>query len=133
MQARLNYIRLLTSNYTRLWQFYTEKIGLKPRFNKKNGIYDEFATADAMLSIYDKKSMLSTLGNAFKSTIEDNSHSFVIIFQVKNVDQEYELLKKRGITFVTSPTDRPEWIIRTAHFQDPDGNLIELNQPLSKS
>jgi catechol 2,3-dioxygenase-like lactoylglutathione lyase family enzyme len=29
--------------------------------------------------------------------------------------------------------DRPEWGIRTAHFRDPDGNLIEINQPLKET
>lgn len=27
-------------------------------------------------------------------------------------------------------TRLPDWGIRTAHLRDPDGNLIEINQPL---
>jgi len=32
--------------------------------------------------------------------------------------------------FETEPTDRSVWGIRTAHFRDPDGNLIEINHAL---
>lgn len=30
----------------------------------------------------------------------------------------------------TPSQDRPDWGVRVAHFRDPDGNLIEINQNL---
>ena len=56
----------------------------------------------------------------------------VVILQVANVDNAYKELKEKGVEFITTPEDRKEWVIRTAHLRDPDGNLIELNEPLKK-
>jgi catechol 2,3-dioxygenase-like lactoylglutathione lyase family enzyme len=42
------------------------------------------------------------------------------------VDEVYELVKEQNGIVVTQPQDRPDWGIRTAHFRDPDGNLIEI-------
>ena len=33
---------------------------------------------------------------------------------------------QKGVEFAVGPTDRPDWYLRTAHFRDPEGNLIEL-------
>jgi len=55
------------------------------------------------------------------------------LFEVPNVDRASQELKTKGVVFETEPMDRPEWGIRTAHFRDPDGNLIEINQPLKET
>jgi hypothetical protein len=31
---------------------------------------------------------------------------------------------------VGAPQDRPEWGIRVAHVRDPDGTLVEVNEPI---
>jgi len=49
---------------------------------------------------------------------------------VADVDSAYAELNAKGVTFVKPPTDQP-WGLRTAHFTDPDGNLWEINQPIS--
>ncbi|KAA0254227.1 MAG: hypothetical protein EDM79_20930, partial [Chloroflexi bacterium] len=41
-------------------------------------------------------------------------------------------LRAHGVTLLTEPTDHADWGIRTAHFRDPDGHLIEINQPLKR-
>lgn len=56
-------------------------------------------------------------------TAKTGLHRF---FEVDDVDVAYQQLRDKGITFVTEPLDRPDWGIRTAHFRDPDGNLIEI-------
>jgi lactoylglutathione lyase len=45
---------------------------------------------------------------------------------VDNVDEVYQRLKDHNGILMAPPTDRPDWGIRTAHFRDPDGNLIEI-------
>ena len=49
---------------------------------------------------------------------------------VADVDAAYEELKAKGVTFVRPPTDQ-HWGLRTAHFADPEGNLWEINQPIT--
>jgi hypothetical protein len=39
-------------------------------------------------------------------------------------------LGARGVSFLNEPHDRPDWGIRVLHLRDPDGLLIELNEPL---
>jgi catechol 2,3-dioxygenase-like lactoylglutathione lyase family enzyme len=46
------------------------------------------------------------------------------------VDEAYRQLQARGVAFVTIPQSREEWGIRTAHFRDPDGNLLEIYSSL---
>jgi catechol 2,3-dioxygenase-like lactoylglutathione lyase family enzyme len=50
---------------------------------------------------------------------------FQFTIQVDNVDEACEELKKRGVTLLNGPMDRP-WGIRTASFTDPDGHIWEI-------
>ena len=129
MDAKMNYLRLLTNNYKDMWIFYSKTLELKPRFNEKDGVYEEFETKDAKLSIYDKKFMINEI-EGVKETGNVSNDQFVIILRVENVEEVYNKLKTKGIEFLTPPVNRKNWAIKTAHFRDPDGNLIEINQPL---
>lgn len=51
--------------------------------------------------------------------------SFSIAFVVKNVDAEYERLKKLDVEFVKPPTTHP-WGCRSLWFRDPDNNIIDF-------
>lgn len=51
---------------------------------------------------------------------------FIIQFEVKDVDEYYDLLKNKGIEFINKPHDRNDWGSRVAHFYDPDNNIIEI-------
>ena len=55
----------------------------------------------------------------------------MLTFFVKSVDETFAELKKRGATIEREPQDRPDWMLRVAHFRDPAGNLLEIHQPLS--
>ena len=55
-----------------------------------------------------------------------------LVFAVENVDAICQQLKTREIQLAVEPTDHADWGVRTAHFRDPDGNLIEINQPLQR-
>ena len=39
-------------------------------------------------------------------------------------------MRARGVALVAEPQDCPDWMMRTAHFRDPDGNLIEINSAI---
>ena len=47
-------------------------------------------------------------------------------FFVDDVQQEYERLKKRGVTFTVEPTERPGTGATIAVFDDTCGNLIQI-------
>ena len=130
MNYKLNYIRLLTTNFRQMYDFYVEKLGMTPRFNEKNGPYEEFVNEGATLSLFDKQLMDQVLGKEETSkTTPKSADTIAVIFSVPNVDDFYKQNKDK-INFVVKPVDRPDWRIRTVHARDPDGNLLEFNQPL---
>lgn len=53
-----------------------------------------------------------------------------LAFEVESVDAIYEELTAKGISFRVLPKDVPA--CRIAFFQDPDGNDLELFQPLGE-
>jgi uncharacterized glyoxalase superfamily protein PhnB len=53
-----------------------------------------------------------------------------IIFETDDVDAAIEELRGRGAPVSAEPADRTDWGIRVGYIRDPDGNLLELNQPL---
>ena len=52
-------------------------------------------------------------------------------FQVKDVDEVINELKRRGVTIVSEPHDAPAVGLRVTFFADPWGNLFEMIQPLT--
>lgn len=66
-------------------------------------------------------------------SVRDCEHiqdQLAIIFVVESVDSYYQSLTRKGIEFVNVPQNQKDWGIRLAHFRDPAGNLIEINQGL---
>jgi catechol 2,3-dioxygenase-like lactoylglutathione lyase family enzyme len=74
--------------------------------------------------------MAEAVGNANQPSSVKCQDRSALIFAVDNVDETYQQLTKKDVIFVTQPCDRPDWGTRTAHFRDPDGNLIEINSNL---
>ena len=54
-----------------------------------------------------------------------------LCFDVEDIEATYEHLKEEGVEFVSPPVyweaSEGGWIV--LFFYDPDGNLLELNQP----
>jgi lactoylglutathione lyase len=74
--------------------------------------------------------MAEVVGSTNRAARADSQDPVALILAVDDVDAAYQELTAKGIAFGTQPMDRPLWGIRTAHFRDPDGNLIEINNPL---
>ena len=56
-----------------------------------------------------------------------------LMFNTKNLDATVKESGGRGAYFTKKAKDSPEWGIRSACLRDPDGDLIEINSPLSKN
>lgn len=130
MKPKIDYVRILTLRFEEMYNFYTKVLGMEPRFKAANGPYEEFVTDGANLSIFSRGDMMAAMNLETSDNIHECQDKEIIIFRVDDVDATYDELKEKGVIFLTPPIDRLEWSIRTAHFRDPDGNIIEINQRL---
>ena len=122
--------RILVERFRECFRFYRDVLGLEPRYGTEDDTYADFATGAVGISLFDQHEMASVVGTE-KLPVRPSSRDHVcLVFGVDSVDSVCAMLRSRGIRLVTEPTDHPDWGIRTAHFRDPDGNVIEINQPL---
>jgi lactoylglutathione lyase len=130
MECKFTYTRLLVSDFKVCFRFYRDVLGLKATFGTEDDVYADFDTGSVVLALFSKQNMSEAVGTIHlpsQSVVQD---AFCLCFEVGNVDAACEQLKQRGVSLVSEPADRPDWGIRAAHFRDPDGNLVEINQPL---
>jgi len=126
-------VRLLVKDYKKCFKFYTEKLGLEPVWGDENGCYASFNVAEGIegFAIFVSDFMAPAVGNADKEQPSNCREKSMVAFQVENVDEAYESLMEKGISFINKPTDMADWGMRTVHFRDPEENLIELFTPLA--
>lgn len=132
MTYKYDYTRLLVSNFKACFLFYRDVMGFIVGFGTEDDTYADFAIGAVNISLFDRQEMSEAMGTAHLPVQSSAQDKVCLIFSVENVDQSCEQLKARGVQLTVEPTDHPDWGIRTAHFRDPDGNLIEINQPLEK-
>lgn len=130
---KLNNIRLLVANFDETFLFYRDKLGLKVTWGDLGENYAQFQLGNAeTLAIFSKNLMAKAVNTSHlpsKSSAQDN---MALIFTVENVDQFYDSLHSKGISFIDKPSDQPDWGIRVVHLRDPEGNLLEFITDLKK-
>jgi predicted enzyme related to lactoylglutathione lyase len=52
----------------------------------------------------------------------------VYVIPTDNVDEDYQTLKEKDVSFIGEPQTIQEWYMRCVYFRDPEGNLFELCQ-----
>lgn len=127
-----NFVRLLVRDFGACHRFYSRTLGLSARFGGEDGVYDEFDTGAVKLALFSRKMMAQVVnasGLPADALAQDRA---VVIFSVESVDETAAKLTAAGVVLIRPPHDEPAWMIRVAHFRDPDGNLIEINQPMPK-
>ena len=127
MKAHYNYTRILVKDMAASVRFYRDLLGFTLQMGGEGDVYTEFVNEGHVLSLFFKPLMDELVGASASATPAD---VILLALAVENVDAAYAELITKGVTFVTPPTDRPEWGIRTAHFRDPDGLLLEINHDI---
>jgi len=120
-----HHVAISTRDLPRLRTFYTETMGL-PVVGGFPGYEIVFIGAgDTAIELIEED---GPVGAA------DGSGWHHLAWEVENVDEAYVDLVARGVPFQTAPEDFPPTAptTRIAFFCDPDGNLIELIQPLGE-
>jgi predicted enzyme related to lactoylglutathione lyase len=125
---KLVHTRLLVADMGASLTFYRDVIGLSPRFGGESAVYEEFNAGGHVLSLFDRK-LMDAVTDPQGAPARQGS-TVVLCFEVANVDEAFRQIESLGGKAVTLPQDQPAWMIRVAHFRDPDGNLVEISQPL---
>lgn len=127
---RFTHTRLLVDEVDANYKFYRDVLGFKPKFDGEGSVYAEFDLGGGhVLALFSRKLMNAVVAPAARCTREDAPDSVVITFEVADVDRTAAGLEARGVKLVTRPHVQKDWLLRVAHFRDPDGNLIEVNAP----
>ena len=132
MKYKYEFTRLLVSNFRACFLFYRDILGFRVGFGTENDTYADFTLGSVNISLFDKHEMSEAIGTS-QLPVEVNSQDKIcLVFAVENVDESCQELIAKGIHLTVEPKDHFDWGVRTAHFRDPDGNLIEINQPLQR-
>jgi predicted enzyme related to lactoylglutathione lyase len=104
-----------TGNVPRLVEFYSKIFQLKAEGDDNHSVFNEMKLAIWNPGCIDE----------LRSGSSDRF--LTLMFEVENVDREYERLKKSGtfILFTSEPTDY-DYGCRVFGFKDPDGNDIDF-------
>ncbi|MFB0567171.1 MAG: VOC family protein [Candidatus Bathyarchaeia archaeon] len=128
---RLDYVRLLVTNFDACFRFYRDVMGFKVTWGEEGDRYASFSLGDrTALSLFQRQAMAEVVGTTDLPVDVVSQDRIMFIFGVENLDATVKKLRERGVQFVTEPKDQPNWGIRTVHLRDPDGNLIEINSPM---
>jgi lactoylglutathione lyase len=128
--VKLTHIRLLVRDYGACFRFYRDVMGFEPVWGDESSGYADLDAGNATLALFGRGEMAKVVGTGELPAEALAQDTAVLIFAVEDVDAATARLQERRVPLVAAPADRPEWGVRTAHFRDPDGNLIEINAPL---
>jgi catechol 2,3-dioxygenase-like lactoylglutathione lyase family enzyme len=128
---QLNQVRLLVTNFDGCFRFYRDVLSLPVGFGDEGNVYADFKLGGELtLALYDRQEMAQAVGTTNLPAVVDSQDRVSLTFGVDDLEATVADLQTHGVELVAEPTDRPDWGMRTAHFRDPDGNLLEIFVPL---
>ena len=117
--------RLLVCNYDACVEFYQKMLGFKLIYQDSNKEEADFKMGNTTLNLIKRQSMAAIIGSAEQSS-DNSTDNVALIFTTSNLDETCKDLEKKKVTFITKPTYRPQWGIKTIYLRDPDENLIGI-------
>ncbi|MCH5583817.1 VOC family protein [Shimazuella sp. AN120528] len=127
---KLHNIRLCVTKFHECFFFYRDTLGFKVLWGDEKDAYAEFDTGVSKVALFKRELMAETVGADDFPLDNRSPDAFALIFEVEKVEKTYRDLQAKGVVFVTEPTIRENWGLKTAHFRDPQGNLIEIYEEL---
>jgi len=126
--SSITHVRLLVEAYAACFRFYRDCLGFEPTFGDADSGYADFDTGDVTLALFASEEMDAALDETPPSGV--GRDRVCVVLRVADVDETAAELRRNDVELVAVPTDHLEWGIRTVHVRDPDGTLIECNEPL---
>ncbi len=118
--------RLLVCNYEACIEFYQKALGFELIYQDGNGEETDLKMNDIRLNLIKRQSMANILGATEELSLENAPDNLALIFTTTDLEQTCAELEKQNVTFITKPTYRPQWGIKTVYLRDPDKNLIGI-------
>lgn len=117
---------LVVSDMAKSKEFYIEALGAE--------LNREYGGTSMVIKFLGNWLLLVTAGGPtedkpetwFEPPVNKNMVSHAFTIRVKNCQKSYELLKTRGISFITPP--KSQGVETRCFFQDPDGHLFEISE-----
>lgn len=119
-----HHVALYTADLDRLRQFYVETLGLPVVGAFPGGRIIFIEAGSTAIELITREGWTSTETGGWQH----------LAFEVADVDATYAELTAKGVPFHVLPKNAPENdpSVRIAFFKDPEGNILELVQPLGQ-
>ena len=118
-------ICLVTNNVPVLVDFYTKVLGVEA---EGDDVHAVLSTEGAGIAIFSTEGMESMAPRSMQGA---GRGCLTTMFEVEDVDAEYERLKALHVEFVMLPTTHP-WGARSFWFRDHDGNIVDFFSNLAE-
>ncbi|KWX71005.1 glyoxalase [Paenibacillus riograndensis] len=119
-------VRIITDDVDRLVGFYEKVMGVTAE--RPAPVFAELVVPSCTLAIGHSQ---TTQLFGTDSAVSANNRTVIIEFQVEDVEAEYMRLKSFIDNWVKEPTMMP-WGNLSMLFRDPDGNLLNLFEPVTE-
>lgn len=119
-------VRIITDDVDRLVGFYEKVMGVTAE--RPAPIFAELVVPSCTLAIGHSQ---TTQLFGTDSAVSASNRTVIIEFQVDDVEAEYMRLKSFVDNWVKEPSMMP-WGNRSMLFRDPDGNLLNLFEPVTE-
>ncbi|WP_017815773.1 VOC family protein [Paenibacillus shenyangensis] len=120
-------VRIITDDVDRLVEFYEKVTGIVAQ--RPAPVFAEIVMGAGTLAIgHSQTAQLFGVD----SVVAASNRTMIIELRVKNLEAEHERLKQWVDKWVQEPTLMP-WGNRSMLFRDPDGNLVNLFEPVSEA
>jgi catechol 2,3-dioxygenase-like lactoylglutathione lyase family enzyme len=125
----LTQIRLLVSDFPAAYRFYRDVLGLEPQFEAENGPYAKlsFDSGHAAIALQDRAQVAGMLGRLGSAP---EGYRALVVLRVEDLDAAHAELSSRGAVFTRDPGPMGDRL-RVAYLEDPEENLIELQEWLA--
>lgn len=120
----LSEVCIITRDLEKSLTFYVEVMGLTLDYRMPG--FADFSGEGVRLALWSLDHLAETTG--VSPTPGTPGHTMMIAINFgspEEIDQQYEILRARGVQFVRPPQDYP-WNARCVYFPGPDGELWEL-------
>ncbi len=117
-----HHIALFTGNFAHLKRFYVEDLGLPQVGSFPGGKTIFLKLGDTAVELIERANWQGSETGGWQH----------LALEVADLDAAHAELSAKGVVFHVEPKNVPadEPTVRIAFFKDPDGNILELFQPL---